>query len=71
MKAFSILRLIISAVIGLLIGVVITALINLFNPFQYIGWTIATVSLASLLSAVAGYLMGIGRRKDAEARPPQ
>jgi dolichol kinase len=63
--------LIVSAIVGLIIGVVITALVNLFNPIANIAWTIIAVSVASLLSAVAGYLIGFGRRKEEEPKPPQ
>ena len=63
MKAFSIIRLIVAAVLGIVIGLVITALINLFKPFAEIAWTIAAVCAASLLSAAAGYLVGFGRPK--------
>jgi hypothetical protein len=63
MKAFSIIRLIISAVLGIVIGLVITALINMFRPFTDIAWVITAVGAASILSAAAGYLMGFGRSK--------
>jgi dolichol kinase len=71
MRTFSILRLIVSAITGLMIGLVITALINLFNPIANIAWTIVAVSVGSLLSAVTGYLIGYGRLKEKEPKPPQ
>jgi O-antigen/teichoic acid export membrane protein len=71
MRTFSILRLIVSAVSGLLIGLVITALVNLFNPISDIAWVIVAVCVGSLLSAVTGYLIGFGRLKEKESKPPQ
>ncbi len=61
MKTFSVLKLVVSAAAGLIIGLIITALINLFNPIANIAWTIVAVGAGSLLSAVAGYLIGCGR----------
>ena len=63
MKAFSIIRLIVAAVLGIVIGLVITALINMFRPFTDIAWVIAAVAAASILSAAAGYLVGFGGPK--------
>jgi O-antigen/teichoic acid export membrane protein len=71
MRTFSILKLVISAVAGLVIGLVVTALVNLFNPISDIAWVLAAVGVGSLLSAVTGFLIGCGRKKEKEPAPPK
>ena len=57
-------RLIISVVSGIAIGIVVTALINLFSPIPNLWWTVAAVCIASAASSFVGYLLGAGRKKE-------
>jgi O-antigen/teichoic acid export membrane protein len=58
MNRFSWIRAILSAIIGLAIGVIFTALVNLLKPWPDIMWALVAVCLASFFSALAGYFVG-------------
>ena len=58
MKSFSWFRAILSAIIGLVIGVIFTALVNLLKPSTDLLWALIAVCFASFFSALAGYIVG-------------
>jgi small basic protein len=58
MRKYSRLRVILAAVAGLLIGVVVTAIVNMIVPGTNLGWLLIAICLSSLLSGVAGSLIG-------------
>jgi uncharacterized protein YacL len=66
MKKFSLIRAVLSGIVGLVIGVIVAALVNLMKPAPDIAWAIIPVCLASLLSALVGFLFG-SRQK---TKPP-
>ncbi len=69
MKSVSLFRAILSGVIGLVLGVVLTALVNLALPGTSIPWTLVPICLASVLSGLAGYLVGARQKKPAGGSP--
>jgi len=68
MKRVSVLRVILAGVAGLVIGVVITAIVNLVVPGTNLAWTIVAVCLSSLLSGAAG--AAIGARQKSKTPTP-
>jgi len=64
MAKFAWVRIVISVAAGLAIGIVVTALINLFSPLPNLVWTVLAVCLSSAASSLVGYLLGSGRRKE-------
>jgi len=58
MKRFSWFRAILSAIFGLVIGVIFTALVNLLKPSTDLVWAMIAVCFASFFSALAGYIVG-------------
>ena len=58
MKTISWFRAILSAVIGLVIGVIFTALVNLLKPWTDPMWALIAVCIASFFSGLAGYIIG-------------
>lgn len=58
MKNFSLFRAILSGTIGLVIGVIFGALVNLAVPGTSPAWTLTPICIAAVLSALAGYLLG-------------
>ena len=58
MKNVSLIRAIVSCVIGLVIGVILTALVNLAVPATNLAWTLIPMCLASVFSGFAGYIIG-------------
>lgn len=63
MKSVSLFRAILSCVIGLVIGVIFTALVNLAMPATNLAWTLILICLAAVFSAFAGYIVGAKQRK--------
>ncbi len=63
MKSVSLFRAILSGIIGLVIGVVFAALVNLILPGTNLPWTLIPICLASILSGLAGYLVGARQKK--------
>ena len=51
-------RVILSGIAGLVIGVVIAALVNLLKPAPEIWWALIPLCLSSLASALVGFLLG-------------
>jgi hypothetical protein len=64
------LKAVLAVVLGLVIGVAITGVVNLLVPTITIGWTLAAVLVASALSALAG-LLAAGRRGKPQASQPK
>jgi uncharacterized protein YacL len=62
-KDVSLFRAILSCVIGLVIGVIVTALVNLVFPSTNLVGTLVPICLAALLSGFAGYLVGARQKK--------
>ncbi len=68
MKVLGWLKVALTIVFGLGIGMVVTGLVNLVHPMDTIGWLIGAVLVASALSALAGFLIaGPWRKKPAAA----
>jgi Na+/citrate or Na+/malate symporter len=65
------LRGVLSVIVGLLIGVVMTALVNLFIPtLSGLVWTVLlAVCASSVISSLVGYLLGARRKKEVQETP--
>ncbi len=63
MKNISSFRAILSSVIGLVIGVIFTALVKLIAPATNLVLTLLPICLAAILSGVAGYFVGARQKK--------
>jgi small basic protein len=50
--------LILAGLAGLIIGVLVTAVVNLIVPGTNIGWLLIAICISSLLSSVSGSLIG-------------
>jgi hypothetical protein len=62
-KNVLLIRAILSCLIGLVIGVIVAALVNLVVPSTNLVGTLLPICLAALLSGFAGYLMGARQKK--------
>jgi hypothetical protein len=69
MKSVSLFRAILSCVIGLVIGVIITGLVNLALPSTNLLWTLFPICLAAVLSGFTGYLVGARQKKSGPPSP--
>jgi UPF0716 family protein affecting phage T7 exclusion len=63
MKLLGWLKAMLSVVIAVAIGLAVTGIVNLMHPAENIGWMIAAVLVASVLSALAGFFMANPRKK--------
>ena len=63
MTNISLLRAILSSVLGLAIGVIIAGLVNLVAPATNLLWTLIPICLAAAVSGFAGYLVGARQKK--------
>ena len=63
MKGSSMFRVILSGLIGLVIGVIFTGLVKLFEPSANLIWTLLPICLAAILSGLAGYIVGARQKK--------
>ncbi len=63
MKSVSLFRAILSGVIGLVIGVIFTALVKLMVPAANLASTLFPICLAAILSGFAGYFVGAKQKK--------
>ena len=63
MKTISLFRAILSGVIGLVIGVIFTALVKLIVPATNLVSTLFPICLAAIFSGVAGYFVGAKQKK--------
>lgn len=68
MKLLGWLKVVLSIVIALAIGLATTGVVNLLKPSLTIGWILGAVLAASVLSALAGFLVAGGRRKASAAK---
>jgi hypothetical protein len=51
-----------SGAIGIIIGLVITYVVNLINPTANLQWSLTAVSFESFFASFAGYLAGARRK---------
>ena len=65
MSGFSRFRAILAGVIGIVIGVIFTAVVNLASPADNLLRTLIVVCLAALVLAFAGYVIGARRKSKA------
>jgi hypothetical protein len=63
MKDISLFRAILSGVIGLVIGVIFTALVKLIVPATNLVLTLFPICLAAVFSGFAGYFVGAKQKK--------
>jgi small basic protein len=63
MNKLSVFRLVSTVIAGLAIGVIITAIVNLVVPGTNLTWTLIAVCLSSVLSGVAGVILGAGQKQ--------
>jgi hypothetical protein len=63
MKVLGWLKAALAIVIGAVIGLAVTGIVNLVVPTVTIGWTLAAVLVASVLSAFGGFLVNGLRKK--------
>ena len=63
MKVLGWLKALLSVVIAVAIGLAVTGIVNLLHPVDNIGWAIAAVLVASVLSALAGFFVTNPRKK--------
>jgi cytosine/uracil/thiamine/allantoin permease len=63
MKLLGWLKALLAVVIAVAIGLAVTGVVNLMHPAENIGWTIAAVLVAAVLSALAAFFMAHPRKK--------
>ncbi len=63
MRGSALFRVILSGIIGLVIGVIFTGLVKLFEPSANLAWTLLPICLAAILSGFAGYIVGARQKK--------
>jgi hypothetical protein len=63
MRGFSTFRAVLSGVIGIVVGVIFTAVVNLASPADNLLRTLIVVCLAALVSAFVGYIIGARQKK--------
>jgi len=63
MKGSSLFRVILAGLIGLVIGVIFTALVKLMVPATSLAWALLSICLAAILSGLAGYIVGAKQKK--------
>ena len=68
MRTLSLFRAILAGAVGLVIGVIFAALVNLAVPATNLGLTLFPICLAAILSALGGYVVG-ARQKAPRAAP--
>jgi hypothetical protein len=52
----------VSGAIGVIIGLVITCVVNLINPTANLQWSLTAVGFASFFAVCAGYIAGARRK---------
>jgi uncharacterized protein YneF (UPF0154 family) len=67
MKNYSLFRMILTGVLGLVVGVIFGALVNLAMPGTNLALTLVPICLASMISAFAGYFIGARQTRQARA----
>jgi FtsH-binding integral membrane protein len=63
MKVLGWLKALLSVVIAVVIGLAVTGVVNLLHPVENIGWAIAAVLVASVLSALIAFFVTNPRKK--------
>jgi chromate transport protein ChrA len=63
MGGLSMLRAVLSGVVGIVIGVIFTAVLNLVSPADNLVRTLIVVCFAALVSAFLGYVLGARQKK--------
>ena len=63
MKSVSLFRAILSSVIGLVIGVIFTALVKLLVPETNLARTLFPICLAAIVSGFVGYIVGAKQKR--------
>jgi len=63
MKGSSLFRVVLSGLIGLVIGFIFTGLVKLFEPSANLTWTLLPICLAAVLSGLVGYVVGARQKK--------
>jgi hypothetical protein len=70
MSRISVVWVVLAGIGSLIIGILVTAVMNLIVPGVNLTWTLIAVCLSSLLSGIGGSILG-ARQKRKEASPPQ
>jgi divalent metal cation (Fe/Co/Zn/Cd) transporter len=65
MKVLGWLKALLSVVIAVAIGLAVTGVVNLLHQMENIGWAIAAVLVASVLSALVAFFLTNPRKKAA------
>jgi fructose-specific phosphotransferase system IIC component len=63
MKVLGWVKAVLAVVLGLVIGLAVTGVVNILHPAENIGWALAAVLVASVLSALAGFIVANPRKK--------
>ena len=63
MKVLGWVKAVVAVVLGLAIGLAVTGVVNILHPAENLGWALATVLVASVLSALAAFLVTNPRKK--------
>ena len=63
MKVLGWVKAVLAVVLGLAIGLAVTGVVNILHPAENIGWALTTVLVASVLSALAAFLVTNPRKK--------
>jgi hypothetical protein len=71
MKVLGWLRAVVAVILGLVIGLAVTGVVNILHPAENIGWALAATLLSAVLSAMAGFLMAGQRRNPPAALPKE
>jgi len=69
MKLLGWLKAVISIVLAVVIGLVVTGIVNLVHPAESIGWVLGTVLAASVLSALVAFFVTVPRTKKQAPAP--
>jgi hypothetical protein len=71
-KSAPLVRLVVSTVIGLAVGLIVAGLVNLFLPSANLAWTIVPLCCAAAISGFVGCLVGARQKKEpARKEPPR
>jgi len=70
MKVLGWLKALLAVVLGLAIGLAVTGIVNILRPVENLGWALAAVLVAAVLSALAGFLVAGPWRKKAPDPAP-
>ena len=71
MRTLSLFRAVLAGGVGLVIGVIFAALVNLVVPATNPGWNLFPICLAAVLSALGGYIVGARQKNRSREQLPQ